>query len=634
MFGTRESSAPEYQVRVGELTFLLEAESIRTIRWHGVEVVRGIAWPIRDRDWGTLFQENVDQTIKESPDGFQSSLTFTVADGALSCDLKIAASPAGRLSAALSMTANCDFQTNRAGFTILHPIAGVAGSPLRLRHSDGGVEDTEFPKFVRPDQPAMDLVGMAHNVGGVSVDLAFSGEIFEMEDQRNWTDASYKTYCRPLEFPFTYTIAAGETVTQGIELTVSGSPKASANAAAEGPLTIGPGDRVFPDIGLAIEPEWLAVSTGDRALKLCGARFLQVRLNTVADDRYLSAAGKLAGELDVTVDAEIVVPSGADLDGALSAVAANMEKAGLVPERIIALPEDYLASYQPSGPWPDGATPQDAALAARRAFPDVAIGGGVLTNFTEFNRCRPEPDVVDYITHGTTAIVHAADDRSVIETLEALPQVFASALELSGDKPYRLGLVSIGMRSNPYGAAVAANPDRVRKTMAMEDPRQRGLFAAAWAVGAVAAAAGGPVDALSLAAPAGPFAILNIGQTNVGPPFDEPNVTLLPLYQVVRFAASLSGADTCRISGLSDGVHGFAAHQGGRTAMALANLGQTQASVQLRSGRLAVRLLDAESFDQAIRDENWLENAPMGSASMVTLPPLAVAFVSLAEDCS
>ena len=32
--------------------------------------------------------------------------------------------------------------------------------------------------------------------------MIFNGETFEMEDQRNWTDASFKTYCTPLSLPY------------------------------------------------------------------------------------------------------------------------------------------------------------------------------------------------------------------------------------------------------------------------------------------------------------------------------------------------------------------------------------------------------------------------------------------------
>ena len=35
------------------------------------------------------------------------------------------------------------------------------------------------------------------------------GDAFEMEDQRNWADASFKTYVRPLPKPRPYVIAEG-----------------------------------------------------------------------------------------------------------------------------------------------------------------------------------------------------------------------------------------------------------------------------------------------------------------------------------------------------------------------------------------------------------------------------------------
>jgi hypothetical protein len=36
----------------------------------------------------------------------------------------------------------------------------------------------------------------------VPVRFDFEGDLFEMEDQRNWTDASFKTYCTPFALPW------------------------------------------------------------------------------------------------------------------------------------------------------------------------------------------------------------------------------------------------------------------------------------------------------------------------------------------------------------------------------------------------------------------------------------------------
>ena len=47
--------------------------------------------------------------------------------------------------------------------------------------------------------------------------------IYEMEDQRNWTDASYKTYVCSLLDPWPYRLEAGAKVTQRVSLVFEGS---------------------------------------------------------------------------------------------------------------------------------------------------------------------------------------------------------------------------------------------------------------------------------------------------------------------------------------------------------------------------------------------------------------------------
>jgi hypothetical protein len=162
-----------------------------------------------------------------------------------------------------------------------------------------------------------------------------------------------------------------------------------------------------------------------------------------------------------------------------------------------------LKSFQPNTPRPWGPTYEEMASAARAAFPGVPLGGGMLSFFTELNRKRPPQGVFDFITHTACPIVHSADDISVMETLESLPWIIASTRAMIGTSPYHMGPTSIPCRDNPYGAKVAANPDNGRVCLSDMDPRQRGLFAAAWSLGLVAAAAKGKLDAVSLGAVTG-----------------------------------------------------------------------------------------------------------------------------------
>lgn len=453
----------------------------------GVEVVREVACPIRDADWRTLSVTTTEARHDVTADGVTLARRFRSDDGAFDGDLAVAASVGAgtaTVTVTLTLTPLRAKTVNRAGFVLLHP-AAVAGTALAVVHGDGAVERSRFPARVSPGQPVRDIAGLRHTLHGIAVDIAFTGDTFEMEDQRNWTDASFKTYCRPLARPRPYPLAAGETVRQSIAITLSGTPAIPAAPATGIAATL-------PELALAHEPALTgpAVASG-----LPGTRLL-LRVDARTPDGVPDLAPGPGGPVTL----EIVADAPADL-----ALVAACARAGLAPDRVVALPRAYLASHQPEGPWPTP-TPADFLAPARAAFPDAAIGSGALTNFTEFNRCPPDPAEIDFATFGTTAIVHAADDRSVRETLEAFPAIFASAAALAPGCPLHLGLVAIAMRSNPYGSAVASNPDRRRRAMAMDDPRQVTPFAAAFALGAIAEAARAGVASLAPAMAAGPIA--------------------------------------------------------------------------------------------------------------------------------
>lgn len=628
LFGSDEPLAPPQAVKVGNLTCLVDQEAIRAICWNGVEVIRAINWPVRDENWITLPPTVHSASLQATEEEATHQVTFSVGDGALECELAATFSADGTVRADLSMTATRDFDTNRAGFTVLHPIEGVAGEPHEILHSDGIRESSRFPRYVSPGQPAMDIAGLRHAVAGVAVDIAFEGEIFEMEDQRNWSDASYKTYCRPLVFPFTYRIGRGDTIRQSVRLSVEGGDT-DAGTSTDNHVALTPGGAL-PETALAVEEGWLPDAEHHELLVGTGVRRLQVRTGPGHDLTYLEQVNHLAGALQAEMDLEVVVPEGAAPAAFFQQFSEHLAAVGIAPAHVLTVPEPYLKSHQPSGPWPEGPTPADCTEAARTVFASVRVGGGMLTNFTEFNRCPPVPGDCDFVSHGTTAIVHAADDRSVCETIEALSHVYDSAIHGGGGKPYRLGLASIGMRSNPYGADVADNPTQVRQTMARHDPRQCGLFGAAFAVGVLHATQGRAVDCVALAAPVGPFGIVAQDQPVKRVYYDvNPQAVIHPVFHVVRLATRMAKRQRLTVSGLPGGLHAVAAGDGGDWTMMIANLSDQPRSVRLPD-EANVRSLDVSAFAQAVADPDWLVNSRSHRTADIVLEPYCTAFASTA----
>jgi hypothetical protein len=552
---------------------LVEAGALRRVTFAGREAVRVIDYPIRDRDWGTLSTRTLHEDVSDAA----CSRTFRTTDGDVKgrFSARVAGEGAGAvLDVELVLTALRDTVVNRAGFILLHPLQGVAGEPLRVRHPDGREAAARFPALISPAQPVRDIAALSHRVGEVEVAIAFEGDVFEMEDQRNWTDASFKTYCRPIALPRPYVLKAGESVRQRIVVTMRRVDAGALVATGAGDVT-----ARMPEIWLAHEA---ALGAAHPALAAAAPQGVLVR-----------ADGPMGEVPAFPVTLEVL--TGADPAADLRAAKAAVPRA----TRVIALPRGYLGSHQPEGPWPEGPGPMDLVPLVRELFPGVEVGGGMFTNFTEFNRCPPDPARVDFCTFGTTAIVHAADDMSVVETLEALPDVIASARALAADRPLRLGLMAVGMRSNPYGAGVAANPDLLRVPMAMADPRQRTGFAAAFAVAAAGACARGGVTSFAPAMTGGPLGMA-----------DEDGVW--PVWHAVAALAALARAEVT----VSGGPQGLVLIRGaGRRGVAgvAANLGPGEAQVEG-----AVRIPDRAAPD-------WIDAA--GRGAVVSLPPMTAAIL-------
>ena len=91
------------------------------------------------------------------------------------------------------------------------PAGASAGTDLEIGTPDGEVRRTDLPGGrSSPHQPAMDIRSLAWTLRRRRHDRdPFDGDVFEMEDQRNWTDASYKTYSTPLERPFPVVVPDG-----------------------------------------------------------------------------------------------------------------------------------------------------------------------------------------------------------------------------------------------------------------------------------------------------------------------------------------------------------------------------------------------------------------------------------------
>ena len=620
LFGTEEPAAETRLLKAGPLSAELDAGNLRYIRHSGREAIRAISYVVRDQFWGTFSPEIRDLAVEETGDRFTVTYTALCGDEQqrLVYHARITGSADGSLRFEGTGIPQTDFLTNRTGFVVLHGVEGISGHAVQVSEVGGQVVETCFPEVIDPVQPIMNIRALTHEVApGLKVTCTMLGDTFEMEDQRNWTDASYKTYVRPLGLPHPYALKAGETIEQAVELRFEGTAPALTGDAEGGTpevsVAVGAEAGRVPRIAMALE--WQSTGAAmARAEQLAGLD--PAYLSCYFDARHagpdaMRGFRAVADAIGCHLALEAVVP---DLDSpgeALQSIADMAKAAGVRFGAVAVSPAGDLDFVIPGTVFDDMSAYDTLHAAAREAFPGSAIGGGSFMYFTELNRKPPPFGGLDFVIHSTCAIVHAADDRSVTETVETLPYIIDSGRSLFGDKPCCLGPVGIGTRTSPFGGGPAPNPHSGRVAMCRNDPRQRGLLGAAWHLGVTARAAEGNVASLILGAPTGDHGLLHHPGDAPQPWFDEHGGRF-PVWHVMRGLYGASGRPrrAAEVSAPRE-VQALAFEAEAGLELWVANLMGEERRVRvdgLGGGSMRVAVLDEESFVASAGDPDALDD--------------------------
>jgi len=637
LFGTEEPVTPLRILKAGALSAEFDAGNLRHIRYGSVEIIRAVSFIVRDRNWGTYNPEIENLKIEEKPDGFLVTYNARTSDAQQSFrySARIEAGIDGKLDFTATGTAETDFLTNRTGFVVLHP-CGLTGEPVTIEHADGTIEEGRFPEAINPLQPMLDLRALTHEAApGLRVACRMEGDVYEMEDQRNWTDASYKTYVRPLALPWPYTLAKGVQLEQAVRLTITGpAPRASA-AGTEIRLAVGKPIGTVPPLGLGLQPADAATTRQHAGvLKPVGAAHLIGYYDPREghDEGTLRDIAETAVTLGATPWLEAVIVSVDGFREEIAALGRTVASLGSPFPVVLVSPAPDLKCTLPGSPWPPAPPPRKFFAAARAAFPKARLGGGMFSLFTEMNRKRPPVDLIDFVSFTTTAMLHAGDDHSITEGIESLPAMALTATNIADGKPWAVGPSAIGLRMNPYGEAPVANPDNIRQAMNFNDPRHRALLGAAWALGFFARFSAGGASAITLGGATGPFGLVHTPQSWPQPWYDEAGGGLFPMYHVLRGLGGLTGAKLRAVElSAPSSVQAIAAEtDDGVVTVWLANLTGNEVSCRIDAEISGCAVLDEASFAAAAKNPNAMDQLkrPKGDRNVV-LGPYAITRLTL-----
>jgi hypothetical protein len=589
------------------LLFEPDLAFLRYLRIGDREIVRGIYAAVRDRNWDTIAPRVSNLHLHQRDDGFL--LTFDVECREREVDFRwkgeITGDPTGRVTFRMDGEARSTFKRNRIGFCVLHPVRECAEQPCAVEKPDGATERGSFPRFIAPHQPFRNMRVIAHEVlPGLAAEVRFEGDVFEMEDQRNWTDASFKTYCTPLERPYPVEVPAGTRVSQAVTLALRGQvPPAAVPAgtpSAEVSFEAGDGSpNPLPRLGLGFGGEEELTEREMARLRALNLAHLRVDLR-LSDPGYvplLERAGRAAAALGTGLEAALFVTDAAEEELTRFAAAAARAEAPLATCLVF-----HTGEKAGTEPWTSM-----ARRALQRYQPQVRIGGGTNAYFTELNRARPRADGVELICFSVNPQVHAFDNATLVENLEGQAETVRSARHLYGEVPIGVTPVTLRPRFNPNATGPEPAPP-AGELPSQVDPRQMSLFGAGWTLGSVKHLAESGAASATYYETAGWRGVMEAaGGSPLPEKFRSLPGAVFPLYHVLAEIGEFAGgAVVPSRSSAPLSVDGMLLTKDGRMRLLLANLSPEPQRVRLRCpagwNRVLVSHLDESNAEAAMRE--------------------------------
>jgi D-apionolactonase len=625
-YGRSEPLPPRYPVRAGPLTAIVEGGDLRYVRLGDDLVVLRLYAAIRDRNWGTIEPHFLAYELDRHDDGF--TVRFVAENVSPLVDFEwsgeITGTADGVITATMDGRARKTFLRNRIGWCVLHPME-LAGTPATVETPEGTVEGA-FPDLISPHQPFLDMQAIRHGTpAGGEITIRFEGDLFEMEDQRNWTDASFKTYSTPLRIPYPAEIREGDRVWQRVTIAATGEAAADAGEAPVRVAVDTSRARPLPPIGLTAAGHGSPLATEDlELLRAVAPAHLHVTLDLTGGgwQERLSRASAEATALGAALEIEAIAGSGGE---GLDALAGALTRAGTEVARVLVFPTGEMTTSE---------TVLDAAREAFAAAGIAAqIGGGSRAYFTELNRAELPLAAMDVASYTINPQVHAFDNASLTETLAAQAETVRSARAIVGDRPLVVGPVTLAPPFNPNATGPEPEPSPGELPPSV-DERQPSLFAAGWLAGSINALANAGADVLTYFETTGWKGLIERrGHPLRVSAFHSWPGMVFPVYHVLADVAEFRDGEVLSVA-LSDPlrVQALALRDDGRVRAILANMQDEPAQVSLEipgMGETRVRRLDEETVDLAAADAAAFRagGEPLGeggSSLALELPPFGL----------
>ena len=183
------------------------------------EIARRIYFAVRDKDWNTAMPKFSKVTVHKQASAFTIDLQADCVTAAADFHWKgqIQGTTDGMIRFTADGAAGKDFDSNRIGICLLYGTPALLKQDFQIIAAGSAVKGT-FPQEISPKLVAEKFQTLRYTADGMTVTASMTGASFDMEDQRNYGDSSYKAYA-PLPYAYPH-ILKGDHKTQALTLKV------------------------------------------------------------------------------------------------------------------------------------------------------------------------------------------------------------------------------------------------------------------------------------------------------------------------------------------------------------------------------------------------------------------------------
>ena len=430
------SLLPYKVVKAGNLSCIYEAGNLRYIKCGNTEIVRMIYGALRNENWDTIIPEITNEIVDAGDNCFYISYIAAYNFNGIhySANFVIEGKADSSISIVMQGLALSDFKKNRIGICVLHPLKETKGKPVTIVQPSGDVSSGVFPELIAPHQPFKEIQQMQWKPAeAITARLYFSGDIFETEDQRNWSDSSFKTYSTPLYIPFPALVKKGDTMEQKIVLTVSGNTNQAIEKRPSKKIEVP--TNTSSKIGYSMHLEQTANLFKDSSIHHYRT---ELYLDRSDWPQQLEKAVSTIIKLDAKL--ELVLFFAGDYDEIFQLLLQQLKPIAQYIDSVLLL-------YKKDAVTPAALMEKGYRL-MKPAFPSIQVGYGTDAYFAALNRNRPGNLPHDFVSFSLMPQAHASDVRTIIENLESLPDIMQT-IQSFANKAIHVSPVSIGKRINP-----------------------------------------------------------------------------------------------------------------------------------------------------------------------------------------